>query len=260
MQTEIARETRKFFDLRLKLKSEIESIEKDIYERTKFLDGALETFRDLQTISEKLDSPYFEIRLRKLEILLLRLKDSKKYKKMEFDRIFSVIEKIKQSDSVEFLNEALKNKIEKIAESHIKIKDHIEKSPETKDQTYLFNYAGVNFVTRGFPRKIVYDVDADKNFVRISEKRYPIFPKTSLNPLQTEEEMILKSTNLLILKLKKTYCCFRFDYFDIISEMNYEDLKRKLRKLDEPISGIEKYMNWKDKRYYYLDPEILTGR
>ena len=114
-QNIIPRETREFFDLKNKLVEEIENYEKKVFSEKENLEQIQKTFDRLWEMLDKNDSEYFRLRLDTLDKLLKRNIEKRAYKKIEFDRMFKVLDKIKQNDSVEFLNEAIKNRIEKIS-------------------------------------------------------------------------------------------------------------------------------------------------
>lgn len=246
----IAKETREFFDLKNQLVEEIEKYEKKVYSEKEDLEQIQNTFNRLREMLAKNDSEYFKLRLDTVEQLLKRNVQKRAYRKIEFDRIFKTLDKIKQNDSVEFLSEALKNRIEKISEKIVRSKRKTK--PASTDTFYLLTYKSLNFLVRNFPTQILYDVDATKDFVKIKRQRYPLFPAyTGIK--DNEKDFTLEYCNVLILKVRTEYKCIRFDNIETISDLTPVSLKAKLIPLSEPMQDIKHYIRFKGKRVYYLD-------
>ena len=249
-QSIIPKETREFFDLKNRLVEEIENYEKKVYSEKEDLEKIQSTFDRLWTMLDKNDSEYFRLRLDTLDKLLKRITEKRAYRKVEFDRIFKILEKIKQADSVEFLNEAIKNRIEKISEKIVRSKQKIK--PPQKDFFYLLTYKSLNFLVKNYPKRILYDVDATKDFVKIKKQRYPLFPAyTGLK--KNENDFILEYCNVLILKVRTEYKCIRFDTIETINDLSYAYLNTKMVPLSEPMQEVKHYIRLKGKRVYYLD-------
>ncbi|MBP9887972.1 MAG: hypothetical protein KBF93_16865 [Leptospiraceae bacterium] len=249
-QNIIPRETREFFDLKNKLVEEIENYEKKVFSEKENLEQIQKTFDRLWEMFDKNDSEYFRLRLDTLDKLLKRNIEKRAYKKIEFDRMFKVLDKIKQNDSVEFLNEAIKNRIEKISEKIVRSKQKI-KAPQ-KDTFYLLTYKSLSFLVRNYPKKILYDVDATKDFVKIKRERYPIFPAyTGIK--NKDKDFQLEYCNILILKVRTEYKCLRFDEMESVNDLTYVSLNTKLIPLTEPMQDVKHYIRIRGKRVYYLD-------
>lgn len=249
-QSIIPKETREFFDLKNKLVEEIEIYEKKVYSEKENLEQIQKTFNRLWEMLDKNESEYFRLRLDTLDKLLRRNAEKRAYKKIEFDRIFKVLDKIKQDDSVEFLNEAIKNRIEKISEKIVFSQQ--KNKPVEKDGFYLFNYNSLNFLVRNYPCKTLQETDATKNFVKIKGERYPIFP--SYLRLGNEPiEFQLEYCNLLILKIGNGYKCFRYHEMELITDLTHSSIQSKLIPLSESIQNVKHYIRIRGKRVYYLD-------
>lgn len=242
----IASDSRLFFDLKKELKSELENYEAKVYNEKDDFVKIRDYLDKLNTIIETHDSEYFRLRVKTLNALLNRLIEKRKYRKIDFDRIHKILDKIRESDSVEFLNEALKNRIERISEKLVASKKKEEEKYD--DAFYLFTHKSLHFVVREHPKKILYDVDATKNFIKYKGKRYPIFPV--FHPM---ESFPVEFCNLLILKAKSGIKCYRFDSLEKLEELTAASLYKMLKNLDEPMGEIKSYIRWKGKRVYFIE-------
>ncbi|HRG46143.1 MAG TPA: hypothetical protein PLX69_17025 [Leptospiraceae bacterium] len=246
----IHEEVREFFDTKNNLIREIERYEKKVYSEKQDLARIQKILDQLWTLVDKSNSEYFRVRLVTLDKLLKRNAEKRTYRKIEFDRIFKILSKIKEDDGVEFLNEGLRNRIEKISERLFRTTHHLE--PETEDKFYLLTYKSLSFIVRSYEKKILQDVDARKSYVRIKNKRYPLFP--AYTGLKTDDEDFqLDYCNVLILKVRTDYKCFRFDHIETVSDISYDYLNAKMIPLEEPIQEIKHYIRLRGKRVYYLD-------
>ncbi len=246
----IHEEVREFFDTKSQLVTEIERYEKKVYSEKKDLANIKKILEKLWSLVDKSRSEYFRIRLVTLDMLLKRNEEKRGYRKIEFDRIFKVLSKIKEDDGVEFLNEGIKNRIEKISEKLFRSTHQLE--PENEDFFYLLTYKSLSFIVRSYQKKILQDVDATKSYVRIKNKRYPLFP--AYTGLKTsDQDFDLEYCNVLILKVRTEYKCFRFDHIETITDLSYDYLHAKMIPLEEPIQEIKHYIRMKGKRVYYLD-------
>ena len=246
----IPKETREFFDLKNKLVEEIENYEKKIYSEKENLNQIQKTFALLREFALKHNSEYFLLRLDTFDKLLKRNAEKRAYRKIEFDRMFKVLNKIKQEDSIEFLNEAIRNRIEKISEKLIYSKQN--NKPTEQNGFYLFTYKSLSFLVHNYPSKVLKDVDATKNFIKIKEKRYPIYP--SYISLQSSKvEFQLEYCNLLILKITTGYKCYKFDELELVTDLSKISLQTKLIPLSDSIQDVKHYVRLRGKRVYYLD-------
>ena len=245
----IHEEVREFFDTKNKLVQEIEKYEKKVYSEKKDLANIRKIQESLWTIVDKSKSEYFKIRLLTLDKLLKRNEEKRGYRKIEFDRIFKILSKIKEDDAVEFLNEGIRNRIEKISEKLFRGTHQMEL--ESEDNFYLLTYKSLSFIVRSYEKKILQDVDATKSYVRIKNKRYPLFP--AYTGLKTGDDFELDYCNVLILKVRTEYKCLRFDHIETITDLSYDYLHAKMIPLEEPIQEIKHYIKLRGKRVYYLD-------
>ncbi|HMV45311.1 MAG TPA: hypothetical protein PK079_04520 [Leptospiraceae bacterium] len=239
-----------FFDRKNQLVTEIENYERKIYSEKDDLDKIDKLFKQLQVLVEKTNSEYFRLRLVTLDKLLKRVHEKRTYRKIEFDRIFKTLEKIKEDDSIEFLNEGIRNRIEKISERIVRSSQKLD--IEFGERFFLLTYKSLSFLVKEYEKKVLQDVDATKTFIRIKNKRYPLFP--AYTGLKTDgKETKLDYCNILILKTKNDYKCFRFDQMEIITDLTYDFLQAKLIELPEPVQEIKQYIRLRGKRVYYLD-------
>lgn len=110
----------------------------------------------------------------------------------------------------------------------------------------------MSFLVRYYPNQILKDVDATKDFVRIKKHRYPLFPSyTGLN--KNEKDFTLDYCNVIILKVRTEYKCIRFDEMEIVNDLTYTNLNKRLIPIKKPMHDIKHYIRIKGKRIYYLD-------
>lgn len=242
-------DVRDFFDRKNQLVAEIESYERKVYSEREDLERIDKLFKQLLVLVEKTKSEYFRLKLSTLEKLLNRIQEKRNYRKIEFDRIFKTLEKMKEDESIEFLNEGIKNRIEKISERIVRSSQKLE--IETKNKFFLLTYKSLSFLIRDCEKKILQDVDATKSYIRIKNKRYSLFP--AYTGLKTDEDAPLDYCNVLIVKTKGDYKCFRFDKMETVTDLTYDYLQAKLVELTEPVQDIKHYIRLRGKRVYYLD-------
>jgi hypothetical protein len=242
----IVNETREFFDLKKRLKLELENLEKKVYSEKEVFSKVSRTFDSLKEITIKTNSNYFKLKLETLENLLNKLLEKRKYKKIEFDRIFKTLEKIQENETVEFLDLALKSRIEKISEKIVYTNQQVQK--KENQSYYLFSFNNLFYLCRFYPTKFIYEADSSKQFVRIKNERYPIFPIYT-----NSNKSSLEYSNILILKLPSSYKCFRYDKLEKIDDLNTDELKSRLIDLDIQMGDLKSYLRYKGKRVHYLD-------
>ncbi len=243
----IIQDSREFFDLKLRLRLELEEFEKKVYSENESLNKIYGTLYELKSFVRKTESHYFQIKVNNLENLLNSLITKRKYKKIEFDRVFKTLEKIKETESSEFLNQAINYRIEKISEKFI------PKTPKllvdkNSNKFYRFNYKGLDYLVKAYPKKFILGADASKKFLRIGEEKFLIFPMFNF----TEEENF-QSCNILILILQNTFKCFRYNSFEEIYDIPYLNFEKKLTSLDLSTTEINSYLRYKGKRHYYIN-------
>ena len=246
MVNKIVHESREFFDLKKRLKLELEDLEKRIYSEKDIFSRVNKTFQILKEITIKTNSNYFKLKLETLETQLNKLLEKRRYKKIEFDRIFKTLAKIQENETVEFLDLALKSRIEKISEKIVYTNQQIQKKENLS--YYLFSFNNLYYLCRFYPTKFIYEADSSKQFIKIKSERYPIFP---LYKNVTKDS--LEYSNILILKLPSTYKCYRFDTIEKIDDLSLDELKSRLIKLDIQMGDLKSYLRYKGKRLHFLD-------
>lgn len=117
-------------------------------------------------LAGKNDSPYFQIRLKNLKKQLETFVKNKGYEKQEFDRIYHQLGKMKQNDSVEFLDESLRNRLERIAQKHYSPGDMISSevvATSKKGKYYItFRCGTIYFITDWSSYTVLKDLDRRK--------------------------------------------------------------------------------------------------
>lgn len=240
--------TIEFFDLKRSFREQVEEFEKSVYVSNNLLNKLLDTFNKLEKVGNKLDPQNYSVKLAKLKEILFEVQAQKKYNKFDFDKIFNKLDSLKQPEVFGQLDELTDHKSNDIVE-------HIEDTLDPKDRSlYLaFNFNGVNFIVKNLPRKIVHNVDVHKKTVLVKGTKHEIFPKYNLGE-DSQNYIRNPKCNLLILEVQDNiYKCFHFDYLDNLVFFTQENFEKKLIPLSNPIGEITKYLNWKDRRYYWLE-------
>ncbi|PJZ52814.1 hypothetical protein [Leptospira adleri] len=260
------KDSRFFFDLKHKFESILEEVEKKTFDQKDEI-RELETLWDeMFSLAGKNDSPYFQIRLKSLKKQLDTFVKNKGYEKNEFDRIFHQLGKMKRTDSVEFLDETLKNRLEKIAGNHYSPGDMISSgvvipsSTNQKGKQYItFRCGTIYFITDHSSYTILKDLDRRKNTVEYKGVVHRIFPSPSVYGLSEEEyrtESFL-TMSLLALKREGGFEFYRFDALGEIVQLNEGTFRKGLKPLENSgIFGnenrIRSYFRKAGIRYYYI--------
>ena len=243
----IVQDTREFFDLKNRLQLELEEFEKKVFSEKENLNKIYDTFYELKSFVRKKESNYFQLKVSSLESLLNRLTIKRKYQKIEFDRVFKTLEKIKETESSEFLNQAINHRIQKITEKFLPYTPPVELEKKG-DKFYRFSYKGLDYLVKGFPKKFLLGADASKRFLRIGEVKVPIFPISN-----SADQENFQSCNILLLKVRTQYSCYRYDTLEEVYDIPYLNFEKKLIKLDIAKTEINSYIRYKGKRHYYID-------
>ena len=139
-----------------KLVQEIEKYEKKYTPKKKDLANIRKYKRVSGRSLIKSKSEYFKIRLLTLDKLLKRNEEKRGYRKIEFDRILKFFQRLKEDDAVEFLNEGIRNRIEKISEKLFHGTHQMEL--ESEDNFYLLTYKSLSFIVRSYEKKILQEM------------------------------------------------------------------------------------------------------
>lgn len=244
----IVQDTREFFDLKNRLQLELEEFEKKVFSEKENLNQIYETFYELKSFVRQTESNYFQIKVNSLESLLNRLTIKRKYQKIEFDRVFKTLEKIKETESSEFLNQAINHRIQKITEKFLPYTPPPAEIEKKGDKFYRFSYKGLDYLVKAYPKKFLLGVDASKKYLRIGNEKFPIFPIFNL----TDEENF-QSCNVLLLNIRTSYKCYRYDVLEEVYDIPYLNFEKRLNKLDISKTEINSYIRYKGKRHYYID-------
>jgi hypothetical protein len=237
-----------FFDLKLSLIRDIEKLEKEIYCSSIQLDEIQLKAQKLSFISQKHNHQYFKIKLHSLLLQLEKLKSKKGYKKLEFDRLYSLLSKLKESEKVEFLNEVIQKKIEKIAKTQLESKKQVLNIPDRENKYYLLSFQRVLYIIKSLPKRILSDVKYSQKNIVYKNKKFPVFPT---QPLVLDDGK--SSSKLMIVRDKKEFLGIRYDFLDTIVEFSREELEERSFPIEKPISSISKFIKWKGQRCYLID-------
>lgn len=241
----VIRSAGKFFDLRDRFKNGLENIEKIVYTLQQELMELKFILDEMLLVSEKNQSYYFIKRVSRLLKIYQDLLDKKGYQQFEFNRLFFLLEKIRASDKIEFLNDSIKNRVEKIARSFTP--DFTAKN-EFSFQT--FSFRSVNFMIKNYPVRILREGN-QCDYILAEGKKIDIFPGYHFGITDPEDRTFFPG-NLLIMKTGLGLGCYRYDALGPIYNLSSGNLQRSLKELPEKIGNISQFIKRRDTRYYLI--------
>ncbi len=248
----VVKDANLLFDLKESFVQNLSEVEKEIFELNSKIKKLEEILQRMSVVARNNNSQYFQKRILKAQNLIKIFIEKKGYGKKEFDSLFHEIGKVKRSDSIELLNESLKNRLEKISEIKFKSENLDAKKKAIDKSTYLvFRFLSVNFIVENSPKKIIRNVDRLKTKCKIEGKTYPVFPTAGFG-LDPSERIFDEFCDLLILKTETGYRCFHFDELGLPVHFSKDTFGQMLKKTEKPLNFIQYYIKWKGVRYYYL--------
>ncbi len=240
------------FDLKEMFIEKISEVEKEIFEQNSKIHQLEEILVKMNSVAKKSGSIYFQKRISKVISLMKTFLSKKGYDKKEFDLIFHSIGKIKKTDSIELLDDSLKNRLDKISEIHFKQEQFDSGKKVVYKCKYLtFRFQSVNFIVENAPKKIIRNVEKSKTKCRIEGKAYPIYPSQGFG-LDSDERIFDEFCDLLILKTESGYRCFHVDEMGLSVQFSEETFQKMLKSTEKPLNFIKNYIKWKNQRYYYI--------
>lgn len=237
-----------FFDLKLSFQRDLEKVEKSVYELSKELENLRLKQERLSKLVQKQDNEYFKIKVQSLELHLRKLRAKKGYRQLEFDRIFKILSQIKQTDKVELLDEAIKSKIEKIAEKRAKQKKRKNFIPERENRYLIFNFQKTLYMVRSLPKRILHEVPYSKKNLTYKGKKFPIFPSYVSSVFNESEK-----SNIIILRKGLEFFALRYDFFEDEIELTSNELQNKLIEIENPLPFLKHSIKWKGMKCYYIN-------
>ncbi|MCW7456928.1 hypothetical protein ND856_01140 [Leptospira bandrabouensis] len=188
-----------FFQTKIKLENELIRLEELERESKIYISSMIDLSEKLIQLSETNESPYFLQRSKRLNAEILKFKIKNEYKQKEFDTLFHILEKIKSEDKIEFLDSALKNRINRIANRLSEKKQIRTSSQDLKGKLIFLCYVleGVNFLIPKKSYRILRDIPAFKKQLRIKEKFVPLFPGPGFVLMEEGEK---KQKNVILMK------------------------------------------------------------
>lgn len=188
-----------FFQTKIKLENELIRLEELERESKIHISSMIDLSEKLIQLSETNESPYFLQRSKRLNAEILKFKIKNEYKQKEFDTLFHILEKIKSEDKIEFLDSALKNRINRIANRLSEKKPIRTSSQDLNGKLIFICYVleGVNFLIPKKSYRILRDIPAFKKQLRIKEKFVPLFPGPGFVLMEEGEK---KQKNVLLMK------------------------------------------------------------
>ena len=245
MGFEKAEKSRQFFDLKIRAGILLDQIEKTIFENSKTLDELDWVFREMRRIAEVEKSPYFSLRSKSLSAQVSKFRKRKGYRKIEFDRFYSTLEKIQETDAVEFLNRSLQKKIEKISESYLGLEPS-----QSGERAYLplpntffiLNFQKTHFIFRHYPYRILQNIPFSKKYLQQKDLRFPIFP---LVPFVSRGTLQSHSSKLMLIRTQTAWRGIRFDFLDAELEIPEDEFEARKRPLGKSFLGVDFFLKWR---------------
>ncbi|TGK12508.1 hypothetical protein EHO60_09755 [Leptospira fletcheri] len=261
---ERVKDSRFLFDLKRKFRYILEEVEKSTFDRNTEVRELESLWEEMFTIASRSDAPYFRARLVNLKRQLDGFVRNKAYEKREFDILYRQLDKIRKNDLVDFLDESMRAKLERIAEAST-LNRSLEQAPSIEGFTFsgiplflTFRCGTVFFIVKSGPKKIFRNIDRSKEKVLYEGKKYPIFPGRSIY-FSWEEEKNWESEpgNLLMIRHNKGLRFFRYDSLGDTFRIPEDTFQRRLKKVEDTIgqAGIQKYFRKAGVRYYYIPEE-----
>ncbi|PJZ81679.1 hypothetical protein [Leptospira meyeri] len=188
-----------FFQTKIKLENELIRLEELDRESKTHITSMIELSEQLIQLSESNESPYFLQRSKRLNTEIHKFKIKNEYKQKEFDSLFHILDKIKSEDKIEFLDSALKNRINRIATKLTEKKQNPLSEQKLSGKLVFICYVleGVNFLIPKKTYRILRDIPAFKKQLRIKEKLIPLFPGPGFVLMEEGEK---KQKNVLLIK------------------------------------------------------------
>ncbi|MCW7491170.1 hypothetical protein ND861_00745 [Leptospira sp. 2 VSF19] len=186
-----------FFQTKIKLENELirlEELERDAKVR---INSMIDLSEEMIQLSKNNESPYFLQRSKRLNAEIIKFKIKNEYKQKEFDSLFHILEKIKSEDKIEFLDSALKNRINRIANHLIEKKISSPQKLNGKLVFICYMLEGVHFLIPKKSYRILRDIPAFKKQLRIKDKLVPLFPGPGFVLMEEGEK---KQKNVILLK------------------------------------------------------------
>ncbi len=247
-------ETRKFYDLKNEIFAELGSLENSIYEQNSKLDDLDRKIEKLYTVALELKNDYFVLRIQTIRNLYRKLRTRKGYRQVEFDRLFRLCQKLQESNSVDFFNEAIQKRIQKISANYhaqkLNQKPSLEDLRENKYLVYTFQK--MYFLVKSLPKRILHNVPYSRKRIRLLEETLDLFPFV---PFENTPQGVSK---VMILRHGIDFKPLRFDAIQSEIELFPEEIQKKAKVLSGIGGGIKKFYKWKGNNCYFIEfPEVV---
>lgn len=247
-------QTRQFYDLKNAIVAELEKIENSVYENNSLLDGLDRKLEKIYSIALDLENEYFILRLQTIRNQYQKFKTKKGYRRIEFDRLFKLCQKLQESNTVEFFNEAIQARIQKISANYYakKLNQKIQPTILRENKYIVYTFQKMYFVVKSLPKRILYNVPYSLKRVRFMEEAFDIFPFIPFANPETGK------SKLLILRHGIDFKPLRMDAVESEIELFPEEIQNKTRPL-EGNGQIKKFLRWKGNNCYLIEfPEVVV--
>lgn len=202
-----------FFTKKIQLEDQLLVFEDLQRKATEHLETIDELASEMMKIAENNSSAYFLQRTKRLLAEIHKVSLKKAYNQREFDPLYHILSKIQSEDRIEFLNTALINRIGMIAKSlNPEITSNSGAVLKSDKKIFLsYTLDGVHFLLPKFKYKLLKNIPAFKNRIKIKDKVIPLFPGKGFAIEQTTSKK-----NLILLSKSPKHV--RGFYYDTLGE------------------------------------------
>jgi hypothetical protein len=248
MESKEVHNNKDFYDLKAKAEILFDRIEKSTFYNNEQMYQFEGILRNLLSIAKQEKSNYFEERLKSIQEKFELFRAKKSYKKSEFNRIHSLLNKLNEKDTS---NQISSIYYEKKAKKNTDINEDIDKIIPSFDKYLILQFQESIYVVPNVYKKVVKNIDYSVKYLSYNNKKISIFP---LSPIQIEYPNLKpEKSNLLILRLLDGYRCIRFD--SLIAEETMEENELKERKIEtgSNMEDLKYFIVWRGRNCFFLD-------
>ncbi|EQA44567.1 hypothetical protein LEP1GSC050_2296 [Leptospira broomii serovar Hurstbridge str. 5399] len=260
---ERVKDSRFLFDLKRRFRYILEEVEKSTFDRNTEVRELETLWEEMFDVASRNDTPYFRARLANLKRQLDGFVKNKAYEKREFDIIYRQLEKIRKDDTVEFLDDSMRTKLDRITKSTGSLTTQVTPPLGIEGMTFsgiplflTFRCGTINFIIKSGPKKIFRNVDRSKDRVLYEGRKYPVFPsRTIYFTWEGERHWETEPGNLLMIRNARGIRFFRYDTLGDTFRIPEDTFRRRLKVVEGWTGEITRYFRKAGTRYYYIPEE-----
>ena len=248
MESKEVHNNKDFYDLKAKAEILFDRIEKSTFYNNEQMYQFEGLLRNLLSIAKQEKFNYYEERLKSIQEKFELFRAKKSYKKSEFNRIHSLLNKLNEKDTSIQISSIY---YEKKAKKNTDINENIDKIIPSFDKYLVLQFQESIFVVPNVYKKVVKNIDYSVKYLSYNNKKISIFP---LSPLQIEYPNLKpEKSNLLILRLLDGYRCIRFDSLLAEETMGENELKERKVETGSNMEDLKHFIVWKGRNCFFLD-------